>query len=109
MSERRLLVRADGELLPDADARAFWKRFSDHMEANQGDLAGFAKNEGFASVRPAVENGSAILIASHSETQVPYASVSVSGPANSGRGGRQRSSAGSPKNQSRAPRPAKKR
>ena len=108
MSERRLLVRADGELMPEADARAFWKRFSDHMEQHRGDLAGFATSEGFASVRPAVENGSAVLIASHSEAQVAYTNVS-SGPAESGEGGRQRSSAGSSKNQSRGRRPAKKR
>ncbi|MGH7283990.1 MAG: hypothetical protein ACRELY_20885 [Polyangiaceae bacterium] len=108
MSERRLLVRADGELMPDADARAFWKRFSDHMERNHGDLAGFAKSEGFASVRPAVENGAAVLIASHSDAQVPYENVS-SGSADSGQGARQRSIAGSGGSQSRARNPAKKR
>ena len=109
MSERRLLVRADGELMADADARAFWKRFSDHMEQNRGDLAGFAKSEGFASVRPAMEDGAAILIASHSDAQVPYTNVSAAGPADSGPSGRQRSSGGSSKNQSRGARPAKKR
>ena len=95
--------------MADADARAFWKRFSDHMEQNRGDLAGFAKSEGFASVRPAVENGAAVLIASHSDAQVPYTSVSASGPADSDQSGRQRSSGGSAKNQSRAQSPAKKR
>ncbi|MEO8797973.1 MAG: hypothetical protein ABI551_08820, partial [Polyangiaceae bacterium] len=72
---KSLRVRVDGELLAEADAREFWKRFSEHMEANKGDLAGFAAKEGLASVRPSVEGGAALLVGSHAEAQVPYASV----------------------------------
>ena len=50
----KLTVIVDGTPMPEEEARIFWTRFSDHMEANKGDLAGFAKAEGFASVRPAM-------------------------------------------------------
>ena len=43
--------------LPPEEARALWLRFSDWMEEHKGDLAGFAAQEGFASVRPAVAAG----------------------------------------------------
>ncbi len=106
--ERSLRVRIDGELLAEEPARDFWKRFSAHMEANKGDLAGFAANEGLASVRPAFEDGAALLIGSRSEAQVPYTNVTPTEPNDSGKRP-DRSTAGSPKNQSRDRRPAKKR
>ena len=34
------------------------------MDAHQGDLAGFAKAEGFASVKPETRAGSAVLVVS---------------------------------------------
>ena len=75
-----LAVYVDGAAMPEADARAFWQRFSDWMEGNRGDLAGFARNEGFASVHPGVENGRPVLYASKSTAQRPYAPVgSVAG------------------------------
>jgi hypothetical protein len=70
-----LRVRVDGDLLPDDDARAFWERFSAHMEAFRGDLAGFAKAEGFASVHPGIEGGRPVLVASRSSPQKAYATV----------------------------------
>lgn len=89
----RLSVRIDGELMPEADARALWQRFSDHMEANRGDLAGFATKEGFASVHPGVEGGRPVLIVSRTAPQRPYVPASSSGsaPPQPGQGGGNRS------------------
>ena len=70
-----LAAKVDGTLLPEAEARALWERFSAHMDANKGDLAGFAAKEGFASVHPGMEGGRPILIASRSGPQRPYTSV----------------------------------
>jgi hypothetical protein len=70
-----LAVLVDGEPLPAEEARAFWGRFSAYMEEHKGDLSGFAKLEGFASVHPAMQNGEAILLASRTSAQRPYAPV----------------------------------
>jgi hypothetical protein len=73
MSENStLVVLVDGEPLPDADARAFWQRFSAWMDANKGDLGGFAKSEGLSSVRPEHSGGRAILVCSKTAPQTPY-------------------------------------
>lgn len=72
---RRLAVRVDGEVLAEEAAVAMWERFSAHMEANKGDLAGFAAKEGFASVRPSFDAGGAVLLASRSAAQEPYANA----------------------------------
>jgi hypothetical protein len=61
--------------MPADDARAFWGRFSAYMEANKGDLAGFAKQEGFASVHPSMGPSGAVLLVSRSSAQRPYVSV----------------------------------
>ena len=79
-----LQVYVDGAPMPETDARAFWQRFSDWMEANKGDLAGFAVQEGFASVHPGVENGRPVLYASKSESQRAYAPVSGGAGGSSG-------------------------
>jgi hypothetical protein len=77
--EPRLAVRVDGAEMPDEEARALWKRFSDWMEEHRGDLGGFAAKEGFASIHPGVENGRPVLLASHRDAQRPYASVASGG------------------------------
>jgi hypothetical protein len=79
-----LAVYLDGAPMAEPDARALWQRFSDWMESNRGDLAGFAAKEGFASVHPGVENGRPVLYASKTEGQRPYAAV---GAATGGQGG----------------------
>lgn len=71
-----LKVTVDGVPMNDADARAFWKRFSDHMDAHRGDLGGFAKAEGFASVHPSVGAAGPELVVSRSAPQGPYKNVS---------------------------------
>lgn len=71
-----LRVIVDGVPLPPEEARAFWGRFSAHLDAEKGDLAGFAAREGFASVRPAVEGGRPVLLVSRTEAQTPYADAS---------------------------------
>ncbi len=71
-----LAVKVDGEPMADDAARAFWKRFSDHMEVHRGDLAGFAKAEGFASVHPAVGESGPLLEVSRHAPQGAYRNVS---------------------------------
>jgi hypothetical protein len=68
----KLTVIVDGTPMPDEEARLFWNRFSEHMEAHKGDLAGFAKAEGFASVRPAMGPEGAQLVVSRTANQEPY-------------------------------------
>jgi hypothetical protein len=68
-----LRVVVDGKPLPDAEARAFWQRFSHWMDAHVGDLAGFAKTEGLASVVPEMDAGTPVLVASRTAPQRPYA------------------------------------
>ena len=70
MSALRVVV--DGVALPDDEARAFWKRFSAWMEDKHGDLAGFARAEGLASVHPEMREGRAVLTASRTAAQRPY-------------------------------------
>ena len=89
MSPTRLGVLVDGSPLPEEEARIFWTRFSDHMDAHAGDLSGFARKEGFASVHPEARSGVAVLIVSRSAEQRPYGSQSPMG-----------STGGSPGNQS---------
>ena len=65
-------VLLDGEPMPEADARAFWSRFSAWMDEHKGDLKGFAASEGLASVHPATQQGRAVLVASRSAAQGAY-------------------------------------
>lgn len=58
----KLVVLVDGRPLPDDKARALWTRFSAHMDEHQGDLTGFAQQEGFSSVRPETRAGRAVLV-----------------------------------------------
>jgi hypothetical protein len=61
--------------MPEAEAREFWKRFSSHMDAHKGDLAGFAKAEGFASVHPVMGADGAELHASRNAAQQLYSNA----------------------------------
>jgi len=76
-------VVVDGQPMPEGEAREFWARFSAYMEEHKGDLAGFAKQEGFASVHPAMKDGAAVLLASRTSAQRPYAPVDKGGGAGS--------------------------
>ncbi|MGO8997142.1 MAG: hypothetical protein ACLQVI_27825 [Polyangiaceae bacterium] len=80
-------VIVDGEAMPREQAREFWARFSAYMEEHKGDLAGFAKQEGFASVHPAMENGAAVLLVSRTSAQRPYAPVRPPASGGAARGG----------------------
>jgi hypothetical protein len=71
MSALRVLV--DGMQLPDEEATAFWKRFSGWMQEHRGDLGGFARAEGLASVHPEMHEGGPVLVASRTVPQRPYA------------------------------------
>jgi hypothetical protein len=70
-----LSVIVDGAAMPEEEARAFWKRFSTHMETNKGDLAGFAKQEGFASVVPETGPQGAVLRVSRTAPQPQYSNA----------------------------------
>lgn len=78
---RPLAVLVDGVPLPEQEARGLWERFSAWMEEHHGDLAGFAVQEGFASVHPGVDGDRPVLRASKSAPQGPYASVGSKPPA----------------------------
>jgi hypothetical protein len=68
----RLAVVVDGVPMEEEAARETWRRFSDHMEANKGDLAGFAKLLGYASAQPTSSGGQAVLVLSKTAPQVAY-------------------------------------
>ena len=74
-----LAVKIDGEPLAEDEGRALWQRFSAFMQDNRGDLAGFAKSEGLASIHPAMEGGRAILVGSRTSSvpQRAYAPVNA--------------------------------
>ena len=71
-----LSVTVDGVPMPAEEARAFWKRFSDHMDAHKGDLAGFARAEGYASVHPSMGPDGPVIVVSRTAPQGPYRNVS---------------------------------
>jgi hypothetical protein len=86
-----LRAEVDGVALAEGEARALWERFSAWMDARTGDLAGFAKAEGFASVHPELHGGAPVLVASRSEPQGPYRTApkkrgAGAGPRRRGRG-----------------------
>jgi hypothetical protein len=87
VSPPRLAVQIDGTALPEEEARALWAKFSDHMDAHAGDLAGFARAEGFASVHPEARSGVAFLIVSRTEAQRPYGSQGPTGSRGGSPGG----------------------
>jgi hypothetical protein len=52
----------DGAPLFEEDAKALWKEFSEHMDANRGDMAGFAKKKGWFAIAPEYRDGKAVLV-----------------------------------------------
>jgi|GEM_PF-4838493 len=58
-----LAALVDGVMLTEDAARDLWKRFSDYMGEHRGDLAGFAKTNGFVEVVPEHRGGKAVLVA----------------------------------------------
>ena len=100
-TKKRLGVLVDGAALAEVDAHALWDRFSLWMEEHRGDLAGFAAQEGFASVHPGVDGDKPVLRVSRSAAQQPYAPVRAeSAGGDRGRGG----AGGSPARQGGPPR-----
>ena len=70
-----LAVQVDGVALGEDEARGLWARFSAYMEEHKGDLAGFAKQEGFASVHPRMGPDGALLELSRTRPQEDYANA----------------------------------
>ncbi|WP_437781219.1 hypothetical protein [Sorangium sp. So ce1097] len=63
MSDRsNLAATLDGAPLSDDEARDLWTRFSRHMDEHRGDMAGFARENGYVSVTPTFERGRALLV-----------------------------------------------
>lgn len=64
MSEEasNLAALVDTAPLPEEEAKALWKEFSEHMEAHRGDMAGFAAKKGWFSIAPEYRGGKAVLI-----------------------------------------------
>jgi hypothetical protein len=62
MNEGRLAAVMDGAPMEEEAARTLWKDFSAHMDAHEGDMAGFAKGRGWVSVLPEYRQGKAVLI-----------------------------------------------
>jgi hypothetical protein len=75
-----LSVLLDGKPLPDEDARLLWGRFSAWMDAHPGDLAGFARSEGLASVHPEMHDGVPVLSCSRTAVQRPYTTAPRKNP-----------------------------
>ncbi len=80
-----LRVLVDGAALPEADAKAMWQRFSAWMDEHKGDLGGFARAEGLASVHPELHGGEPVLVASRTATQRPYTSAPTAVTGKTGR------------------------
>ncbi|WP_437689895.1 hypothetical protein [Sorangium sp. So ce176] len=63
MSDRsNLAASLDGAPLSDEEARDLWTRFSRYMDEHRGDVAGFARENGYVSVTPTFERGRALLV-----------------------------------------------
>lgn len=64
MSEEASTLAAmiDGALLSEEEGKALWREFSEHMDANRGDMPGFAKKKGWFSILPEYRGGKAVLI-----------------------------------------------
>jgi hypothetical protein len=60
-NKRELRVQLGDKLLPEAEAREIWDRFSLFMD-NGGTLESFATQEGVASVKPAMKDGVPTLL-----------------------------------------------
>jgi hypothetical protein len=71
MTEGRLSVVRDGVDLPEEQARALWRAFSEHMERSRHDYDGFARDHGFLSVRAEHRRGRAVLIISSRTASIP--------------------------------------
>jgi hypothetical protein len=67
----RLSALIDGAALPEEEARALWKEFSEHMDEHRGDMAGFAKKKGWFSVAPEYRQGKAVLVVRTSAAPPP--------------------------------------
>jgi hypothetical protein len=63
-SEGRLAVIRDGVDLPEDQARALWRAYSEHLERNHEDIDGFARSHGFVAVRTEHRRGRAVLYVS---------------------------------------------
>jgi hypothetical protein len=78
-----LVVLKDGALLPEEESRALWVRFSGYMDAHEGDLAGFARQESWHSVSPEYRQGQAVLVVCTfpgAPTKSPKAPKAAAGP-----------------------------
>ncbi len=71
MDDARLAVVRDGIELPEEQARALWRAFSEHMEQNPHDFEGFARAHGFVQVRAEHRRTRAVLLVSSRAASMP--------------------------------------
>ncbi|GAC1584499.1 MAG: hypothetical protein NVS3B20_27420 [Polyangiales bacterium] len=71
MGEGRLSVIRDGIELPEEQARALWRAYSEHMDRQAHDVDGFARDHGFAVVKAEHRRGKAVLVVSSSASVPP--------------------------------------
>jgi hypothetical protein len=88
VSDLRVVV--DGVAVASDEARRFWERYSRWMEEHPSDLAGFARTEGFASVRPELHEGGPALVVSRTAPQIPYGPAAKKTARRNGRGKRRK-------------------
>ncbi|XXX77749.1 hypothetical protein WMF30_03105 [Sorangium sp. So ce134] len=100
MSDRsNLAASIDGAPLPDEEARDLWTRFSRYMDEHRGDMAGFARENGYVSVTPTFDRGRALLVIRTTEAPPERPAPRGGGadkPATRGGGGRPASRGGKP-------------
>ncbi|UQA59588.1 hypothetical protein [Polyangium aurulentum] len=85
-----LAALVDGKPLPEEEARDLWKRFSEHMGDNKGDMEGFAKKNGYTAISPEFRGGRAVLVA-YTTTPPPAPAPARGKPGGGGRGAPARS------------------
>ena len=111
--QSRLAVLVDGVALPEEEARDLWTKFSQHMDENQGDMAGFAKLSGYHRVSPEARNGQAVLVIQTTEgapTGEPARAAGPKPPRPQGQGqNKQKPAAGSPNQGGGGKRPKRRR
>lgn len=78
--ESRLAAMRDGIALGEDEARELWREFSAHMDANKGDMAGFARLKGWHAVAPEYRQGKAVLLVSTTAAAVTAVAKEVGKP-----------------------------
>ncbi|MEP7123653.1 MAG: hypothetical protein ABJE95_22185 [Byssovorax sp.] len=96
----------DGVAMTEEGAKTLWREFSEHMDANRGDMAGYAKKRGWFSVAPEYRGGKAVLIVK--TTANARGAPPVAAPRNEKPRPQQKAKPGGKPQQKAGPKPAQK-